>query len=393
MAGKSLNLRAIRAHDDAQVPPRLGLRIVAVFIALEALLLLGLLLMFAPGAGAAPVPVKAEVSVSTSAGYARFVFHFAEDSDAEINLNNGILVIAFKKPVDVSVDRIAVGAPAYVNAARLDPDGMAVRLALGRKVTANSMMAGDRLFVDLLPEGWVGLPPGLPQAVVDELARRAREAERKERQRREEVAQQQPQPLIRVRVGTQPTFTRYVFALPQATAVTTDRAKDRLTVLFDASLRFDLADAQAAPPRSRRARAPRRPRCASSSRTARTSAPSARTIISSSTCWRPKPRTWRPTWRSKRSPLRPRRFRPPSPGSPPTGRRGRTPCRRRRPQPRHRPLSPPRPRRAPSLSKGSTDRQYRIPRRRRRQPLRRKGRAMRTPRWWSRWCGWATGCA
>jgi tetratricopeptide (TPR) repeat protein len=248
MAGKSLNLRAIRAHDDAQVPPRLGLRIVAVFIALEALLLLGLLLMFAPGAGAAPVPVKAEVSVSTSAGYARFVFHFAEDSDAEINLNNGILVIAFKKPVDVSVDRIAVGAPAYVNAARLDPDGMAVRLALRRKVTANSMMAGDRLFVDLLPEGWVGLPPGLPQAVVDELARRAREAERKERQRREEAAQQQPQPLVRVRVGTQPTFTRYVFALPQATAVTTDRAKDKLTVLFDASLRFDLADAQAAPP-------------------------------------------------------------------------------------------------------------------------------------------------
>src|SRR5262249_13638420 len=58
----------------------------------------------------------------------------------------------------------------------------------------------------------------------------------------------EPPPLIRVRVGTQPTFTRYVFGLPQATAVTTDRTKDRLIVLFDASLRFDLADAQTAPP-------------------------------------------------------------------------------------------------------------------------------------------------
>ena len=245
MAGKSLNLRAIRAHGEAQVPPRLGLRIVAVFLALEALLLLALSLIFAPGARAETV--KAELSVSTSAGFARFVFHFTEDSDAEINLNNGILIIAFKKPIDVSVDRIAVGAPDYVNVARRDPDGKAVRLALSRKVIVNSMMAGDRLFVDLLPEGWVGLPPGLPQEVVDDLARRARAAEQLERQRQPPTKPPQP-PLIRVRVGTQPTFTRYVFGLPQATAVTTDRAKDRLIVLFDAPLRFDLADAQSAPP-------------------------------------------------------------------------------------------------------------------------------------------------
>ena len=246
MAGKSLSLRAIRAHGEAQVPPRLGLRIVAVFLAIEVLLLLALSLIFAPGALAEPV--KAELSVSTSAGYARFVFHFTDDTDADINLSNGILVIAFKKPVDVSVDRMTVGAPDYINAARRDPDGMAVRLALGRKVTANSMMAGDRLFVDLLPEGWVGLPPGLPQEVVDDLSRRARAAEKLERQRR--PSEPAPPPLVRVRVGTQPTFTRYVFGLPQATAVTTDRSKDRLVVLFDAPLRFDLADAQSAPPPS-----------------------------------------------------------------------------------------------------------------------------------------------
>src|SRR5712691_4173500 len=247
MAGKSLNLRAIRAHDEAQVPPRLGLRILAVFLVLEALLLLALSLIFPLSAAAAPV--KAEVSVSTSAGFARFVFRFADETEADIRLNNGIMVIAFKRPVDVSVDRLTVGAPDYVNAARRDPDGMAVRVALGRKVTANSMAAGERLFVDLLPEGWVGLPPSLPQEVVDDLARRAREAEKKERQRRQ-LAQQSQQPLIRLCVGTQPTFTRYVFELPELTPVTIDRAKDRLTVLFDAPLRFDLAEAQAALPPS-----------------------------------------------------------------------------------------------------------------------------------------------
>src|SRR5262249_61584979 len=130
-----LTVWAIVAQGEDQAPPRLGLRIVAVFLALEVLLLLALSLIFAPGARAEPV--KAELIVSTSAGFARFVFHFTEDTDAEVNLNNGILGIAFKKPIDVSVDRMTVGAPDYVNTARRDPDGMAARLALGRKVTAN----------------------------------------------------------------------------------------------------------------------------------------------------------------------------------------------------------------------------------------------------------------
>src|SRR6266571_109321 len=178
MAGKSLTLRAIRAHDDAQVPPRLGLRIFAVFVVLEALLLIALALIFPLRADAAPA--KAEVSVSTSAGFGRLVFRFAEETETDIRLTNGILVITFKRPVEISVDRITIGAPDYVNAARRDPDGTAVRMALARKVTVNSMVAGERLFVDLLPDGWVGLPPGLPQEVVDELARRAHEAEKNE---------------------------------------------------------------------------------------------------------------------------------------------------------------------------------------------------------------------
>ena len=107
-----------------------------------------------------------------------------------------------------------------------DPDGSAVRLALNRKVTVNSMAAGEKLFVDLLPEGWTGLPPGLPQEVVEELARRAREAEKKARQQLA-VAQQRALPPVRVRVGVQPTFTRYTFALPGLIAVSTNRVDDQ----------------------------------------------------------------------------------------------------------------------------------------------------------------------
>ena len=59
-----------------------------------------------------------------------------------------------------------------------DPDGSAIRLSLARKVTINTMTAGERVFVDFLPDSWTGPPPGLPHEVVRELSERARAAER-----------------------------------------------------------------------------------------------------------------------------------------------------------------------------------------------------------------------
>ena len=53
---------------------------------------------------------------------------------------------------------------------------------------------------------------------------------------------------IRVRAITQPTFTRYVFDLPELIGVSADNARDKLTLTFDAMMRFDLADAKATLP-------------------------------------------------------------------------------------------------------------------------------------------------
>src|ERR1044072_3675049 len=241
-----ITIKALRgAHDEAQVPPRLGVRVVAVFVVLQLLLIAALLLLFPARANAAPV--KAELAVSSQNGYVRLVFTLAEETEADVRLPNGIVGLAFKRPVDVSVDRIPMQAAGYVNAARADPDGIAVRLALGRKVTVNTMAAGEKLFVDLLPETWSGLAPGLPQEVVEDLARRAREAEKKSRAQ-QQVAHQRVRPPVRVRVGTQPTFTRYTFGLPALIAVSVERNDDKMTMTFEAPLRFDLADVQAALP-------------------------------------------------------------------------------------------------------------------------------------------------
>src|SRR5215469_15510984 len=116
MVGNSISAISTRGRQSA-VRPWLGTLLVA------------LCLMLSRGAGAALL--RADVTVSTSGGYARLVF--------------------------------ALAAPDYIGAARLDPDGTAVRLALNRKVTVNSMAVGERFYVDLLPEDWTGLPPGLPR--------------------------------------------------------------------------------------------------------------------------------------------------------------------------------------------------------------------------------------
>jgi hypothetical protein len=129
-------------------------------------------------------PVKGEATFSATGGYARLVLKLDEDVDSDVSVAGSIIVIRFKRPVDISVDRLSDAVPAYVGSARRDPDGSAIRLSLARKVTVNAMTAGERIFVDLLPDNWSGLPPSLPQEVVRELAERARVAERALRQQR-----------------------------------------------------------------------------------------------------------------------------------------------------------------------------------------------------------------
>jgi tetratricopeptide (TPR) repeat protein len=191
--------------------------------------------------------MPATVSVAISGGYARIVFAASQYIDATTRVAGNVLIISFKQPVDVTVDRIAQQAYEFVGAARRDPDGMAVRIALARPVTVNAMSAGEKFFVDLLPDNWKGVPPGLPQDVVDDLARRAREADQILKRERQKAAQKKTAP-VRVHVATQPTFTRYVFNISSEISVSADRSKDRLVLNFDTPVTFDLADAKAALP-------------------------------------------------------------------------------------------------------------------------------------------------
>jgi tetratricopeptide (TPR) repeat protein/outer membrane biosynthesis protein TonB len=216
---------------------------------LAAVLLLtaGLLASVATVSNASAQPVKGEATFSATDGYARLVLKLSEDVDSDVTVAGSIVVIRFKRPVDIPVDKLSDAVPAYVGSARRDPDGAAIRISLARRVTVNAMTAGERIFVDLLPDSWSGLPPSLPQEVIRELSERARVAERALRQQRTAEAALKRAP-VRVRASVQPTFVRFVFELPDGASVSSALNEQKLALVFNTALTFDLADARLAAP-------------------------------------------------------------------------------------------------------------------------------------------------
>jgi len=101
-------------------------------------------------------PLRADLSFNTSGGYGRLILRFSQEVDAQVRISGTILVISFPEPVDVSIDRLNLNDTDYIGAARRDPDGKAIRIALARKVTLSQMTAAEQ-FVALykgLGGGW-----------------------------------------------------------------------------------------------------------------------------------------------------------------------------------------------------------------------------------------------
>ena len=100
-----------------------------------------------------------------------------------------------------------------------DPDGSAIRLSLARRVTINTMTAGERVFVDLLPDGWNGPPPSLPPEVILANCRIARSPPSAPLRQQRAAAEATKRPPIRVRASVQPTFVRFAFEMPDGVGV------------------------------------------------------------------------------------------------------------------------------------------------------------------------------
>ena len=126
------------------------------------------------------VPAQADDRVkfaaSTEDGFGRIVLTFSDRLDLptyKVSSDNGVLSITFDDPVLLTLPDVGTALPSYLTVGRVDPDRKGVRFGLSKPATVHAMAAGEKLFIDLLPAGWQGLPPSLPPDVVAALAQRA----------------------------------------------------------------------------------------------------------------------------------------------------------------------------------------------------------------------------
>ncbi|WP_257099116.1 tetratricopeptide repeat protein [Pseudovibrio flavus] len=194
-------------------------------------------------ASAASLP-EASLEMDASEGYARLVINFEGRTtlpEYDALITAGVLRISFPQGIDVSVDDVPDTLSDYVSIARRDPDGGALRFALKKPVNINTMEAGERLFIDMLPPNWEGLPPGLPEDVVAELAKRAEEALKRVQELERSGATFDPVASVDLAVGEHPTFTRFVFSWSGPFDSSFTRNGQDLKVVFDQEAELDVS--------------------------------------------------------------------------------------------------------------------------------------------------------
>jgi tetratricopeptide (TPR) repeat protein len=170
--------------------------------------------------------------------YGRIVITLPTAQKVNARVTNGVLVVNFSEPVAISAERMVREMPAYLSVGRVDPDGRGMRFALTRPYNPNVMEAGERIFIDLIPENWQGMLPGLPQEVVEELAKRARAAELVARDLQRSREQTEPR-AIDVKASTLPTLSRLIFDIPGSLPLDHSFEKGVFDLVVNAPLKIE----------------------------------------------------------------------------------------------------------------------------------------------------------
>ncbi len=188
----------------------------------------------------------AHVEASQEDGFGRIVITFENRTllpTYDARISSGVLRITFTEPVTLEPrGALANALSSYVSVVRFDPDGSGLRLALSGDARINTMEAGEKLFVDLLPASWVGMPPNLPDDVVRELAQRAEKAMRKLRALEQAALESGVLPAVDLRVGEHPTFSRLVFQWTVPFDSQFVREGDVVKVSFNHPVDLDISD-------------------------------------------------------------------------------------------------------------------------------------------------------
>jgi hypothetical protein len=188
---------------------------------------------------------QGQLFVTQEDGYGRLILSFPGRNDLPeytMRIENGVLSLEFEEQVSVILPDVGTTMADYLSVARVDPDGMGLRLGLRSAFNFNRIEAGEKLFIDLLPTTWQGMPPALPQDIIDELAERAREAAILAERERKAAEVLELDPKASIRVGRNPTFMRVQFDWTVPT--TAEYVQDGTTshIAFEWPVDVDLRD-------------------------------------------------------------------------------------------------------------------------------------------------------
>jgi len=179
---------------------------------------------------------RVELIAQGQTGFGRLVIQFKDRLNLPsytLKTAGGVLALEFSKPIEINLPDVTEHLSEYIAVGRLDPDRKGLRFGLKQDYRINKIEAGERLFIDLIPEGWTGLDPALPEEVVKELALRAEQAALLAERRRKAKIARESKPEVEIRLGRHPTFSRLVFDWSMETEAKFD-VEDRT-----ASLRFE----------------------------------------------------------------------------------------------------------------------------------------------------------
>ncbi len=186
-------------------------RLSAIHAIPKGLLALLVVIFFHLSSVSAQAQVTAQVTAIDENGYGRIIFRFAKLPPYRARISDGVLIISFEEAISLKLDQFMVPLKEYFTIGRVDPDGKSIRFALSRDLRLNTIEAGDRLFIDILPEPWVGLLPGLPQKIIDEISARNRKEDEEKRKLARREAFKNSKNILKIRVGEYPTFSRLMF--------------------------------------------------------------------------------------------------------------------------------------------------------------------------------------
>ncbi len=205
-------------------------------------------LVFAPAAAVAQRAEPVLFEALNEDGYARLLIDFTSRLDLpkySVGAENGVMTIAFDVPIDVIMPDVAALLPDFITVVRVDPDLRGIRFGLKDGFRINTIEAGEKLFVDLLPLDWTGILPGLPTDVIQELARRARDNSIESERERKAALVAENKPEVKFSVGRNPTFVRLQFDWSLDTSARFDFAAPSGTLHFALPVPIDLFDLKA----------------------------------------------------------------------------------------------------------------------------------------------------